>query len=390
MQSILLLFHCESNTGYAIGPLEATFYQMALALCGGNEKRIHVGYSSMRRGRSEALPAAFDQYIVLDAANATETDCVRAQEYIRANGIDTLFAFDQPTTRRIYKYFRRGGIEHFVSYWGAPMSSLNSGLKLALKRLEVSFHRYGPDLYIFESQGMANTAIFGRGVSSAKTRVIHLGVDGQKFRPCEDDASYIYDQLSIPKGRRVFFYSGHFEERKGVAVIMRAANRLARMRKIDDWHICLFGNKDGGEKPYEAMLSQEAARHVTFGGYRKDLDRLQGGCYAAIIASTGWDSFPRSALEMQASGLPLLASDLEGLRESVAVGESGYLFVRDNDEQLCGHMEALLDNRQLRGRLSLGARRRIETDFTLEIQLRRLIETMAEIVKPVDLVEVDA
>jgi len=69
-----------------------------------------------------------------------------------------------------------------------------------------------------------------------------------------------------------------------------------------------------------------------FGGYRSDLDLLQRGCYAGVIASTGWDSFARSGLEMQASGLPVLVSDLRGLREVMEHDVSGACSTIQNSE----------------------------------------------------------
>src|SRR5690606_27287462 len=142
--------------------------------------------------------------------------------------------FDQPVSRPIYRHFRRAGVRRFISYWGAPMSSIFGPAKLMLKRIEVALRRHGPDHYIFESHGMAETAIRGRGIPARKTSVVYLGVDAQRFRPTQEQQSYVHEQLGIPTTRRVLVYSGHMEERKGVAVIIRAANRLAESR-ADDW-----------------------------------------------------------------------------------------------------------------------------------------------------------
>lgn len=377
MRSILILLHCESNTGYAIGPLEATFFRMALALCDQDPRRIHFGYPSMRKGPSDTLPADFNQYLIVDTQSADPADARRVREYIETHDIDTLFGFDQPVARPMYEHLRRGGVRHFVSYWGAPMSQIFGPVKRTLKRLEVMLRRHGPDHYIFESFGMADMGVRGRGIPRSRTSVVYLGVDTQRFQP-DPNSDYVYRTLSIPPQRRVFFYAGHFEPRKGVAVIIRAANRLAAQRPQDDWQVVLFGNQPGEEAPYAAMLTEQARSKVLFGGYRNDLAQVQRGCYAALIASTGWDSFPRSAMEMQASGLPLLASALPGLRESVAHEQTGYLFTPDDDAMLSQLMTQLLDSPSLRDRLALQARERIQAQFSLEAQLQNLIAAMRQ------------
>jgi glycosyltransferase involved in cell wall biosynthesis len=372
---MLILLHCESNTGYAIAPLEGTFFRMAMELCDQDRSRIHFGYPSMRRGPTETLPADFNQYLVIDPQTRDPEDFRRAQAYVEKHGIDTLFGFDQPVSQPIYKHFRAGGVRHFISYWGAPMSSLFGPVKLAIKRIEVALRRHGPDHYIFESVGMADTAVLGRGIARSKTSVVYQDVDADRFRP-EPGSRYVYEKLNIPASRRVFFYAGHFEERKGVAVIMRAINRLARERTADDWHMVLFGNQPGEEQRFIDMLAPEARERVLFGGYRNDLHLIQRSCYAGMIASTGWDSFPRSGMEIQASGMPLLASALPGLRESVDHEHTGYLFEPGDDRRLAELMNHLLDHPDKRDELAKAARARIEQGFSHPAQLRRLIDVV--------------
>jgi glycosyltransferase involved in cell wall biosynthesis len=380
MRSILVSLHVGSNTGYAIGPLELLFYRMALNLTGGDASRVHFAYPSMANGPSSTLPESFDRYLVADMKSTDRNEHARAAEYVRQHGIDTVFGFDLGVARPVYPALRRAGVRHMISYWGAPMSSVNTGLKRLLKQLSVALSRHGPDHYVFESRGMAETAVLGRGIPAGRTSVIYLGVDIGRFRPDPADARKVYERLSIPEQRRLFFYSGHMEPRKGVAVIMQAANRVAGRRERDDWHILLVGNKADEHLPHVALLTEQARGRVTFGGYRSDLDVLQRGCYAAVIASTGWDSFPRSGMEMQASGLPVLVSDLRGLRESIEDNGTGLLFPTGDADALANAMERLLDEPRLRDRLAARARARIEEAFTEDIQLDNLTKLVARLV----------
>ncbi len=376
----MVLLHCESNTGYAIGPLEATFFEMAMRLCEGDRSRIHFAYPSMIHGPTSTLPRDFSQYVIVNSQNHRPEDDSRVESYIKRNQIDTIFGFDQPVSRPIYSCFRRSGIKNFISYWGAPMSSVFGGAKLLLKRLDVALRRNGPDHYIFESAGMARTAIFGRGIPRQKTSVVFQGVDVDRFRPDAADRYYVYDELKIDRSRKVFFYSGHMEERKGVAVIMKAANCLSDERVAGDWQIVLFGNRDGEETPHLRLLSSRSREHVVFGGYRDDLHRVQRGCFAFVIASTGWDSLPRSPLEAQASGLPAIVSNLPGLSESIDPESTGFLFAPGDYKGLAFLFSQLLDNTSLRDRLAANARRHAVAKFSVGTQLHRLTEIVATVV----------
>lgn len=380
MRSILILFHCESNTGYAIGPLEKTFLEMALVLSSQHSSRVHFAYPSMAKGPSSTLPTEFRNYTVIDTRNSDRKHWRATERYIRDHEIDTIFGFDQPVHLPVFRYFRQAGVKRFISYWGAPMSSLNLWPVRLLKQVEVLCRPSGPDHYIFESNGMAELAVKGRGIPRSRTSVVHLGVDVERFKPDVADAQYVYEAIEIPRERRVFYYSGHMEERKGVAVIMRAANYLAEERRAKDWHILLCGNKGEESRPLEALLTERARAYVTFGGYRSDTHRLQRGCYAALIASTGWDSFPRSGLEMQASGLPILVSNLIGLREVVEDDVSGYLFEPGDSVALASAMERLLNDPVNRDRLATQARKRVMEKFTLKRQLDELISEVGRVV----------
>jgi glycosyltransferase involved in cell wall biosynthesis len=119
-----------------------------------------------------------------------------------------------------------------------------------------------------------------------------------------------------------------------------------------------------------------AEQHIAFAEYRDDIPQLMPGCYAGIIASTGWDSFPRSSLEMAAAGLPLLVSDLLGLNEAVEDHSTGLLFTPGDYGQLADRIEFLLDQPVKRDEFSRNAVVRVEQGFTLEIQHQKLLEVI--------------
>jgi len=373
MQSILIMYHCESNTGYAIGKLEPIFFKMALALCDNDSSRVHISYPSMEKGPSPELPSDFDQYLIIDPATNNHEDRERMEQYILRHSIDTLFAFDQPVSRPVYKCLRRAGIKYFVSYWGAPMSSIFGWFKRMLKRIDVLLHPNGPDLYIFESQGMADTAVLGRGIPRKKVEFVYLSVDTDKFSPNPNDQEYIYEKLGIPMDRKIFFYSGHMEERKGVHVLISAVRALVEDHSRHDFHLVLLGNKNGEESRFQTLLEGRHADHVTFGGYRNDIAKLHRGCFAGMIGSTGWDSLTCSALEMASSGLPLLVSDLPGLKETVVHGETGYLFPSGSAEALSKKMLKLLQNPEHASTLGKAARQRALRNFSQKLQHDRLV-----------------
>lgn len=372
---LLVFFHCESNTGYAIASLEGAFAEMARRIT-GDDSCVHFAYRSLRSGPPRALPSGIRQVTEFDPASTNPSDWARMGAYIREHGIQWALGMDQPVHRPVYAHLRQAGLRKLVSYQGAPMSSLNHGVKLALKRLEVALRRQGPDHFIFESKAMARTATHGRGVPSAKVSVTYLGVDEDRYSPGEREPEFLRDEFGIPSDRRVIFYSGHMEERKGVSVLVRAAIEAVQRHRRDDLHLLILGNRAGEEERFLKMLSGTAAEgHVTFGGYRADVPRILRSCHIGSIASTGWDSFTMSALEMASAGLPLAVSNLQGLAETVDDGVTGRLFPPGDASALAATWVEWLDDHDLRGRLGAAARQRILAGFTREAQVSSLVTT---------------
>ena len=373
MNAILIAFHCKSNAGYAINSLLPVFIEMANRLV-DSKADIHVSFTELNGSSCENIPDYCKNFIEFDPAENDKSKLLLIEKYAKENNIDVVFGFDQPPGRPCYKYLRRGGVKKIISYWGAPMSSINTGLKLKLKQLQVALTPNSPDHYIFESEAMAQSAYLGRGVAKHKVSIAYLGVNTEKFKPAITENFYTHDTFNILKDRKILFYSGHMEKRKGVAVLINAAKYLYNHHNRRDFHFLILGNKGDEDKQYLEMFTDDGAHnHVTFGGYRNDIEKIMPSCYLGMIASTGWDSFTMSSLEMAASGLPLLVSNLQGLAETIDEGKTGYSFEPGNHIELSELIISMLDDYESRNLMGENARKRILSKFTVQIQIERLV-----------------
>jgi len=379
MPGILVLFHCESNPGFAAASHEITFYKMALSIV-GNPNDIHFAYRTTEGGRSPTLPAELTHMIEFDTSTENAATLIEMREYIKSNNIKVVFGFDQPVNKKSYKYLRQGGVKHFVSYWGAPMSSIYPQPLLTLRKLQAALSFYGPDHYIFQSEGMRKTATHGCGISAAKTSIVRTGINTEKFKPSSEPCHYAHDQFCIPKDRKIIFFSGHMEPRKGVAVVVNTAIELSRTNANKHFHFLLLGNKPGQEQPYvDLCKGTDAENHITFGGYRSDVPDILRSCAIGFIASTGWDSFPMSSIEMASTELPLLVSNLPGIRESVS-DDTGLLFSSGNHEEAARKIAWLLDNDEARRKMGQKGRARAIGEFSVERQISDLINILTNVI----------
>jgi len=108
-------------------------------------------------------------------------------------------------------------------------------------------------------------------------------------------------------------------------------------------------------------------------GMREDVPELIARSQIYLLISN-WEGFPRSILEAMRAGLPVVATDVGGVREAVLDGDTGSLVPRGNEKVLATRLRALVSDPELRARKGAAARRHYEAHFTFD---RLVKETLA-------------
>jgi glycosyltransferase involved in cell wall biosynthesis len=153
--------------------------------------------------------------------------------------------------------------------------------------------------------------------------------------------------------------AGRFVPQKGFDVLLTALAELPQASLL------LVG--DGPERPrLERLLDELGLRdRVELTGWRDDASRLLAAVDAVVVPSRA-EPFGLVALEAMGAGVPVVASDVDGLAEVVIDGETGLLVPPDDPRRLAEAIARVLVDREL-GR-TLGARGRevARTTFSRE------------------------
>jgi glycosyltransferase involved in cell wall biosynthesis len=99
-------------------------------------------------------------------------------------------------------------------------------------------------------------------------------------------------------------------------------------------------------------------------GERDDVPGLLSDADVFVLASRS-EGLPLSVIEAMAAGLPVVASDVGGLRELVRDAETGVLVPPSDATALASALRPLLADRQLRRRLGVAGRARAKALFDL-------------------------
>lgn len=160
-----------------------------------------------------------------------------------------------------------------------------------------------------------------------------------------------------------------FFEQKDHETLLRAVSRIERPHTVT-----LVG--DGPRLDVVATLARQLGieDRVAFLGDRHDVPELLSKAHLFVLSSL-WEGFPISILEAMRAGLPVIACDVGGVRESVVHGETGLLIHPKDEDALRAAIDRLLSQPALRK--EMGARGRAV--FEEKFGKRRMLERTAQV-----------
>lgn len=141
-------------------------------------------------------------------------------------------------------------------------------------------------------------------------------------------------------------------------------NALASL-KDRDWVVDLVGDGPHEEKLLATAESMGISDRIRFLGLRRDVDELLAESHIFVL-TTRWEGFPRSILEAMRGGLPVVASAVGGIPESVEEDRTGYLVPGNGVEELSHRLAYLINHPEERLRLGQAGRQRFEERFRFE------------------------
>ena len=214
----------------------------------------------------------------------------------------------------------------------------------------------GADRVVCVSRDTAE-ALIAAGFPAGRTQVIHNAVPIPAPLASEE-RERIDRELRLGEGS-VVAAVGRLVPQKAHWRFLEAAALVAR--RIPETRFLVIG--DG---PLRAELELQAARlelgqSVTFTGVRSDARALIARS-DLLVFSSDWEGLAMAALEALAAGVPLVSTDVEGMRELL---DSGAGVVVDRDpESLAEAIVALLEDPSRRAALGSAGRALVEREFS--------------------------
>ena len=214
------------------------------------------------------------------------------------------------------------------------------------------------------------------GFAPGKLRVIHNGVDTEKFQRAQRDRARLFPDVG--NEMLVVLVGNMHSDVKGHPWLIAAAPTV--VREFPEVRFVFAG--DGESRPTFAAQVAQLGLESTFKflGRRSDIPEILASCDLAVLPSRA-EGLPNAVLEYMAAGLPTIASRVGGIAELVQDGVTGLLVPAEDANALAGALlQFLRDPEQARQIANNGQRFAVE-NFSFERLIREIDELYGELLE---------
>lgn len=178
-------------------------------------------------------------------------------------------------------------------------------------------------------------------------------------------------KLNLDSDAKVVLYVGRFDRRKGIETLVRAVGQQ-QVRQHQNLKLIIVGGstpgeKDGQEKErIESIVHQLGLQNITtFPGRveHKDLAYYYVAADVCVVPSH-YEPFGLVAIEAMASGTPVVASNVGGLKYTVVDRETGLLAPPQDEQVFASAIDQILSNPDWCRQLGENAKERVKSKFS--------------------------
>ena len=216
-----------------------------------------------------------------------------------------------------------------------------------------------------------------QGVPAERISVIYNGMDLAPYRQNHQraaDKSRLRAEWDIPEEAFLYGTVARFVPVKGLPILIDAfAQLVADSKQEHGPYLVLVG--DGTER---TLLEEKVREHgleqrVRFAGFRQDIPACLHA-FDAFVHSSLYEGLGYTIIEAMASEVPVVASNVGGVKEFVFDEQTGLVVPPGDAAALRKAMERLWQSPDLRETMVQNALKKAESSFSIEQMTRQILE----------------
>lgn len=311
---------------------------------------------------------------ILDVKNINPANMLRLSKIIRREKIDLLHASGYRASLFALLtsglFIKRPVISHIHS-----ADPRISGLNI-IKLVEIAT-RNRFDLSIACSE-LVRTHYLNHNSFVMPDKIVSVsnGVEIVNRHPDLEAVNNLKEVLGIPADSFVFCYIGRMIKLKGIDVLLKAFQLIARVNHSSV--LLLVGSGPMEIELKDMSVDLNLSPRVIFTGYRRDVEKILEIIDVFILPSW-WEGLPNVLLEAMSHGKPVIASNVGGVKELVLHGHTGLLTPPGDVNRLAEHMNLMLNLTEMRGKMGESGFRHVQKYYDIKSKVRDIERLYLEV-----------
>ncbi len=223
---------------------------------------------------------------------------------------------------------------------------------------------------IMAVSGFCKKQLLNEGLEADDVVVLHNGIDIQTWKPDNGHAA-LRQELNIKDDNILIGTVARIDQQKDFPTFIKVVKRVVEAQPNVVFVIVGDGKDDELEKLKKQVHNNEVDNHVYLTGHRNDLLEVYSSFDIFLMTSNN-EGLPNTVLESMAMELPVVSTIVAGVPELVTDGVNGFLCPIGDVLALAKRVEEITVNQELRCRLGVEGRKRIEQDFSFIDRVRKL------------------
>ena len=271
------------------------------------------------------------------------------------------------------RFARVRGVVNAISGLGGFFAEENKGLlaRLMPKVLRFAHHRKNL-LCIFQNDDDKGLYIKHGIISAGQARFIKgSGVNLNDFRYTPEPE----------EGKLKVVLTARMIVEKGIFVLTEAAEKL-RPKYGEAVEFQLIGGLDDHPGAITEEQLQEVCdgQYIRWLGYRTDVKALLMQCHIVAFPSYYMEGLPKSLIEADAVGRPVITCNSVGCKEAVIDGYNGFLIPTRDVDALAEKLNRLLSDKMLRRQMGRNSREYAEKYFSIDSVVEKHLAIYKELI----------
>ncbi len=215
-------------------------------------------------------------------------------------------------------------------------------------------------------------------IPEGKIKVIHNGVDINKFKPAEGKRK-VKAELGFNPDDIAIVSVGRLYARKGLFTLIQSMPAVIKRFPKAKFIISGKGQSDEMKKLIAHAERIGVKNNIVFTGYYPDKKLPKLYQAADVFAfSTFYEHHPFAVLEALATGLPVVTTTVGGIPETIESGRNGFLVEPFNEKQFADKILYLLENPGFAAEMGALARKTVVDQLDWRIVVKDAIRVYEE------------